>query len=401
MNRIIILLFSVCITTAFSQDFWVIRDSVNGPPRSAASAFVLDGEGYIVGGLDQDGFKRKMYSYDLSQDDWDDELSLGGLNGSGLNRGSATSFVIANKAYVGLGQGDTNPFFSDLWEYDPVSESWSQKANFIGESRRQATAFVLGDTAYVGTGYGSSGYLKDFYKYHPSSNEWVQLNDFTGSARKEACSFVIGNNGFICTGDAGVYMNDLWKYFPETDSWIQKADFPGTPRKGAASWSNGTKGFVATGEDNQFNYTNDVYEFNPIMNSWVQRADFIGPGRTNAIAFFVDGLAFLGTGYNGELLDDFYGYQPVLGISENSDMEMELSIYPNPALESAQIKAKHHMKDIKVFNNIGQDVSAYFDINIKENHADMEVLNSLKGTFYVHIHFDNINPGAIRKLIIQ
>lgn len=401
MKRIIVLFFCSFIFTAFSQDFWVIRDSVNGPPRSAASAFVLEGEGYIVGGLDEDGFKRKMYSYDLSQNDWDDELSLGGVNGAGLNRGSATSFVVANKAYVGLGQGDTNPFFSDFWEYDPFTESWSQKANFIGESRRQATAFVLGDTAYVGTGYGSSGYLKDFYKYHPTTNEWVQLNDFTGSARKEACSFVIGNNGFICTGDAGVYTNDLWKYFPETDSWVQKADFPGTPRKGAASWSNGTKGFVATGEDNQFNYTNDVYEFNPIMNSWIQRADFIGPGRTNAIAFFVDGIAFLGTGYNGQLLDDFYGYQPILGISENQWVHKGLSVYPNPAVGITRVDGQKKIKLIKVFNHQGQDVSSNFDIQISNDQAQIQNLSSKKGNYFLRIQFEDGGESSTQKVVFK
>lgn len=399
MRKLVFLFTVVSAFAVYGQDFWVIRDSVNGPPRSAASAFVLEGEGYIVGGLDQDGFKRKMYSYDLDQNDWDDELSLGGDNGSGLNRGSATSFVVANKAYVTCGQGDTNPFFGDLWEYDPITKSWSQKANFIGETRRQASAFVIADTAYFGTGYGNSGFLKDFYKYTPQNNTWTQLNDFTGTARKEAASFVIGNNGYICTGDDGVYQNDLWKYFPETDSWVQKADFPGTPRKGAASWSNGTKGFIATGEDNQFNYTNDVYEFNPNMNAWVQRADFIGSGRTNAIAFFVDGIAFLGTGYNGELLDDFYGYQPVLGTEEYN--KSEVKIYPNPIQTTSTITSISSIKSIRISSLNGKDVSNNFGIQINGLTAQLSKNGASSGVYLMEVVHKNGLPSTLEKIVVE
>lgn len=33
-----------------------------------------------------------------------------------------------------------------------------------------------------------------------------------------------------------------------------------------------------------------------------------GPGRCQAIAVVVQGRAFVGTGYNGDLFDDFYEY---------------------------------------------------------------------------------------------
>jgi hypothetical protein len=103
--RIFLLLISTLSFVSFSQNQWVIKDSINGAPRSASSAFTINGEGYTVAGLDESGFRRKMYSYTYWQDDWDEEASIGGLNGSGLNRGSACGFGIDNKGYVCLGQG--------------------------------------------------------------------------------------------------------------------------------------------------------------------------------------------------------------------------------------------------------------------------------------------------------
>ena len=76
-----------------------------------------------------------MVSYTPWQNDWDDEPSLGGLNGSGLARGSASAFTINQKGYVCLGQGETNGFFKDLWEFDPVTNVWTQKADFAGSAR--------------------------------------------------------------------------------------------------------------------------------------------------------------------------------------------------------------------------------------------------------------------------
>jgi hypothetical protein len=77
-NRIFIgFLFGVSMSS-FAQDSWVQRDSINGSPKSSGAVFALNDDAYFLTGLDEFGFKRSMYSYDVSQDDWDDELSLGG-----------------------------------------------------------------------------------------------------------------------------------------------------------------------------------------------------------------------------------------------------------------------------------------------------------------------------------
>ena len=183
--NIILVVSTLICGNAFSQDQWVQKDSVNGAPRSVASSFVIDGEGYVMGGLDDGGFRRSMFSYTYWQDDWDDEPSIGGLSGDGLDRGSACAFSIENKGYLCLGQGDTNPFFNDLWEFDEDTDAWTQKANFIGSARRQAIAFVLNKKAYVGTGIDANGLQKDMYQYNAATNVWTQVADFGGTARKE------------------------------------------------------------------------------------------------------------------------------------------------------------------------------------------------------------------------
>ena len=356
MKNLVLLIFLAFGLIGFSQNQWVIKDSINGAPRSAAVSFVLNGEGFTVAGLDESGFRRKMYSYTYWQDDWDDEISMGGVNGSGLSRGSACAFSIQNQGYVCLGQGETNPFFKDLWEYDLATGAWTQKADFIGSPRRSAVAFTINDEAYVGTGQDASGFKKDMYKYSSFTNSWTQVSDFQGTARKDAVGFTIGSQGYIGTGDDGVLKNDFWQYNPSTDLWLQKADFPGTKRRGATAWGIFPQGWICTGEDINSNYTNDLWEYNYFTNNWVQRAPFLGEGRTEAIAFVIQEVAFVGSGFNGEFLDDLYAYRRIVGLEEVNDYST-LEIYPNPVRSFFNIKVNTTGLKVEIFSLSGQNVT--------------------------------------------
>lgn len=379
MKFIALLIILGCAHSSFSQDAWAVKDSVNGSPRSVASAFVVGGEGYVMAGLDADGFRRKMYSYTFWQDDWDVELSIGGLSGDGLERGSACAFSINDKGYICLGQGATNPFFNDLWEYDHVTDSWTQKASFIGSPRRQAVSFVIDNIAYIGTGIDGNGLQKDMYKYDPASNLWTHLNDFEGTARKEAVGFSMGAQGYIGTGDDGVMRNDFWQYDPSSDSWTQKASFPGTARKGAVGWGQFPTGFICMGEDIGFNYTKDLWEYNYFADAWVQRADYPGPGRSNAIVFVLSDLAFVGTGYSGEFQDDMYAYRRIVGLEENT-LDLDVNIYPNPAQEMVNIDVDSKDYDLNIVSMDGKVV-------LSKNHIE----ETSKG---YRIHRNGLNAGT-------
>ncbi len=376
---------------ASAQGAWTVKDSVNGQPRSVAASFVLNGEGYLIAGLDNDGFRRKMYSYDFLSDDWDDELSLGGVSGSGMARGSACGFSVNNKGYICLGQGETNPFFGDLWEYDPVSKTWAQKANFIGTPRRQAVSFVLGDFAYIGTGIDLNGLQKDMYRYDAASNIWTQMNDFGGTARKEAVGFSMGNQGYIGTGDDGVMRDDFWQYQPSTDTWIQKASFPGTPRKGSVGWGQFPSGFICMGEDINFNYQNDLWEYNYYADAWVPRADYPGPGRSNAAVFITNNFAFVGTGYNGDFQDDMYAYLRILNVDEIPDLQVKL--YPNPATEYITIEAEYDDFELHIVSLDGRTTIPASNIEKTNNGYIVQRGNVAPGTYLAY--FTRLNSNQI------
>ena len=53
----------------------------------------------------------------------------------------AVAFSIGSKAYIGTGQDDSS-YYKDFWEYDPATDTWTQKADFGGD-RRDAPLLVF------------------------------------------------------------------------------------------------------------------------------------------------------------------------------------------------------------------------------------------------------------------
>ncbi|NOQ72651.1 MAG: T9SS type A sorting domain-containing protein [Crocinitomix sp.] len=379
MKLVLLLAASITFTTSYGQDVWIQRDSVNGPARAACASFALDGEAFVLTGVDLTDFKRKMYSYDLEQDDWDAETTLGGDTGSGLERSSAIAFGAAGYGFTGLGAGPSSNL-KDLWRYDPETETWTQMADFAGTARTGAIAFAIDDVGFVGTGQDAGGLKDDFYKYDPTSNTWEELNDFEGAKRKEAVGFTMGGKGYVGTGRSnGSYMDDFWEYNPITDEWTQKADFPGTPRIGAVGCGVFPSAFIMLGEDNDFEYKDDVWEFNYFGNVWTQRADYMGGARVQANAIAVQNRIFVGLGYNGTYHDDFYEYERVLAVNKNEAI-IEVSIYPNPISSEFTITSKENLNDTKyhIYNGTGADVSCSFGpVSRSDNQITVELIGDL------------------------
>lgn len=399
--RSILFILSILVSggvLAQSQDLWIQKDSINGAPRSAASSFVLEGEGYTICGLDDGGFRRKMYSYTYWQDDWDDELSLGGENGSGLNRGSASAFAINDKGYVCLGQGETGPFYYDLWEYDPVTKAWTQKADFIGSPRRMSVGFAIDSLGYVGLGISPNGMEKDMYQYSPATNSWTQLNDFAGTARKEAVGFTMGGQGYVGTGDDGVYRKDFWKYEPTTDNWTQLADLPGAARAGAVGWGIFPQAFICLGEDINFNYSKELWEYNYYSDTWTQRADYAGSGRKSAIAFVLNDIAFVGSGYDGEMKDDMYSYNRVLGLEDLNGYN-NISCFPNPSVDNIQINVDPTDLQVKVIGLDGKEITSLLNIQKQSNVINIERNSVSSGEYLLVLEHNSLGAVYSKKIV--
>src|SRR5690606_18719358 len=97
----------------------------------------------------------------------------------------------------------------------------------------------------------------------------------------------------------------------------------------------------------------DVWEYNYFSDSWQQKNNFQGAERAYAFVYTIDNRAYVGNGYNGEYLSDFYGYiPPVLGLNKNQ--EKDVNAYPNPSNQYFVIEMDE-IKHFKLFSIDGKE----------------------------------------------
>lgn len=154
-------------------DQWSQIVSIPGEKRMDATAFVINDTAYVGTGTNNGLYEADFWSYEPEGgwtrlhniDEDEDEETLA------IPRGNALGFSLNGKGYITL--GERSGVRSDIWEYDPVTDTWSDDlANFEGTSRRDAVGFAIGDRAYLGTGTNGSSRYDDFWAFDP-----LLLND--------------------------------------------------------------------------------------------------------------------------------------------------------------------------------------------------------------------------------
>ena len=209
------------------QDFWKYNPTSNswaqvadfpGTGRYAAIGFGIDDKGYVGTGYDGSELKD-FYKYDESSNSWSQIVSLGGTK-----RRDAAVFVIDKIAYVGFGSNNGSTV-SDFWAFNPTTETWTRKEDTSNdedddEGSQDCTspaAFAINGKGYIATG-SVSGVSTVTWEYNPLTDFWTQKNNFEGSARESACAFSINNRGFVLTGNSGSqYFDDIWELKPNDE----------------------------------------------------------------------------------------------------------------------------------------------------------------------------------------
>lgn len=214
---------------------------------------------------------------------------------------------------------------------DDLIGLWTRVSDLDGIARSDASSFTIGNKGYIVCGFDGKNRLKDLWEYDMNGGYWTQKASLPdeAAARNSAVSFAIGDKGYMGTGynpdegDAYGCLGDFWEYDPAGNQWSRKADFPGTARYGAVGFAVGGKGYIGTGYDG--NYLKDFYSYNPGTNTWEQINSLINK-RQYASSFVIDDVAYVVCGMNNlEYLEEFWKFDPKEGwtqlrdIADNSD----------------------------------------------------------------------------------
>ena len=115
------------------------------------------------------------------------------------------------------------------------------------------------------------------------------------------------------------------------------------------------------------------------------------------LSHLLQDVAFVGSGYNGEFLDDLYAYRLVLGVDELSKYD-ELSVYPNPANNAFNIAVDPQDIEAQIITIDGKDVTARLDIDKSVSGFHIERGALPAGNYIInlsHKELGNVYQGKI------
>lgn len=349
-----------------------------------------------------------FWEYDTTFNAWTQLADFGGVA-----RRDAVGFSIGSKGYIGTGIDNYDSNFgnqlSDFWEYDPASNVWTQRANFpgnFGGGVYKATGFEAGGMGYIcGGQVGSSSYSNELWQYNPSTNMWLQRANFPPGDRFGLTSFSINGKGYVGTGaDYNLMNNDLWEYNPSGDTWAQKNNLPASQRMYCTGFAIGTKGYIALGTDG--GSRTDLFEYNPSTNSWAVRSAYPGAARKSTPAFTIGNEAFVGTG-SSDAGDrkDMYVYSPLVPAAvEEISQENLVSVFPNPFAETATLRITnlHALRIEKIqitfFNLAGEEVQPFV---IRNSDSFVIRRNNLRAGIYLYKVSDEKKIIGTGKIIVE
>lgn len=317
----------------------------------------------------------------------------------GLGRHRATAISIGTKGYVGLGHFNgtgTETYFSDWWEYDPASCTWTQKADYIGNGGNGelgAQAMGLETIGFVGIGELDK---YSFYRYEPQTNSWTQVSSVaSGTLFQDTDEMVIGHKGYflnLYNGRIWEYdadtdqwtqknvapfspyfsytgfsingkgytkaVDQLWEYDPATDQWTLKGNFPGYAKYSSIDFVQNDKAYIICGYNSTYSdLTSEVWEYDPSSNTWSLHGQFPGSSRRYSSGFNIGNRCYLVTGTNGTNFKDFWEFDSVAKTTEIT-AEINCNVYPNPATEFVLIESTELNEfTVKVMNSAGQEMT--------------------------------------------
>ncbi|MBK7969431.1 MAG: galactose oxidase [Bacteroidetes bacterium] len=152
-------------------NIWTQKANYAGSSGFVAVGFSINDKGYAGTGLSSNNsvYYQDFWEYDPTANTWTQKANYGGGDRAGI-----ATFTINGKGYLATGRQSTAGFV-DLWQYDPQSNLWTQKSDFPGTPRWDANCFTIGNSGYMIGGYSfSSGYVGDVYEYNSISDSWTQ-----------------------------------------------------------------------------------------------------------------------------------------------------------------------------------------------------------------------------------
>ncbi len=221
---VLTLILFLPLTYCFGQGAW---SQLNDMPelKNHHASIALDGKIYIFGGgVTTEECTDEVYEYDPVTDTYTSKAPMPtGMCGMAVAE-------LNGKIYLFGGYTEFSSFISDaVFEYDVVNDAWTEMMA-MPTARGYATASVMDGKIYVigGSGTFFVAAKKDVEVFHPTLNEWSTATELP-TELGGLTSHAVNGKIFVFGGGTSPVLpatDHVFSYDPEVNDWTAMASMP-------------------------------------------------------------------------------------------------------------------------------------------------------------------------------
>jgi N-acetylneuraminic acid mutarotase len=236
-------------------------------PKGGGSASVVNNKIYVIGGSIPGSLTDVPYNlvFDPVTDTWEEKAPMP------TARGFLATAVVRDTIYAIGGGYPTSTNKNEA--YDPVTNLWTTKANMLGPRIGCSNYCVVDGIIYI---IGGNYNEHNCQAYNPITNAWVEKTPIPPDGGGSLSATVY--NGMIYTFGGSTYspwapLSTVYLYNPQTDTWTKKKNMP-TPRFALYTCLVNGKIYAFGGAQYSGALTLATIEvYDPITDLWTQKAN--------------------------------------------------------------------------------------------------------------------------------
>ena len=382
-----------------AQGKWVSASTEGFTPRTYPCAATVDGIVYVFGGFSTilaSGAQSTCEAYDPATDKWITPDLSGVLTG----RGGASASVVDGKVYV-IGGSDINSIsINSVQVLDPVAGEWNTlKTTGAMTARNRHAAGVIDGKIYILGGAQAGNYLTKVEVLDPVAKTWTVLTTTgTFTPRRASAVAVIDKKMYVFGGfDGAAYLNTLEVFDPATKSWsTPTVTGDPLPRAGAAAAVVGGKIYIIGGYNGVL--PDIIEEFDPMTNTW-KTIDTEGNFslRSGVALATVGNRHYVIGGSQADPISAYNEYLTLAPSSVHTVTDDALCLAPNPT--SGMLRIEHipaNTLRISIVNLLGEQIAEV--ANPATERTTIHLKNAPAGMYIVRL---DTPAGAVTRMIIK
>ena len=240
-----------------NSDSWEQKNDLPCPARRSHGSAVVNGEGFLVGGNDNDNGVTLATTdkYTSSNDTWESETDLPSPTRRSIAVGVVSDRIIISGGYTTDG---VDTALLDTAYYTPSTQVWSTSTDISCPERWLCRGVGIGTDFFSAGGLDNgSNYLQDTDKFVLSTEIWSSDTSLPSPGRHSGNFSTINDSAYNASAVkgyawGGINLNDYLPYNEEyyalDNTWTLKSDVPAPMRKYAAGLTIGSDGFLWGGE---------------------------------------------------------------------------------------------------------------------------------------------------------